>query len=287
MSVARFALPVLSSLVVPFLLAGPALAQDIEAMPDPEEVAGNRTTIGVGAAYGPDYEGSDDYRFIPGAFVRSNIGGVSIVTRGLYVYADVIPKGSGKVSLDAGPIAGVRLTRTGDVKDELVDQLPERETGIEVGGFAGISIGGITNPYDTLSLRVDALTDVNGAWEGWNVSPSVAFATPLSRRAYASASVGLDYVSDDFATTYFAITPDEHLLVPQLPEYALEGGLKDWKLGLLLAHSLGGGDLLGGWQVFANGSYKKLLGDFADSPLVADRGSSSQWFVAAGVGYTF
>lgn len=272
---------------VPLLLAAPALGQDVEAMPDPEEISGNMTTVGIGAAYGPDYEGSNDYRFIPGAFVRTQVGGVSIVTRGLYVYADVAPKGDGAVSLDAGPIVGLRLSRTGDVKDELVDQLPERKTGIEVGGFGGLSVSGLTNPYDKLSFRVDALTDVNGAWEGWNVSPSVTFATPLSRKAFASATFGLDYVSDDFAMTYFGISPAENLLVPELPAYDIDGGLKDWKLGLLVAHSIGDGDLLGGWQVFANGTYKKLVGDFAESPLVADRGTSSQWFVAAGVGYTF
>lgn len=272
---------------VPLLLASPAIAQEVDAMPDPETVSGNMTTIGLGAAYGPDYEGSDEYRFIPGAFLRTQVGGISLVTRGLYAYADFVPKGDGKVSFDAGPIVGLRLSRTGDVRDELVDQLPERKTGIEVGGFGGISISGITNPYDKLSFRVDAITDVNGAWEGWNIATDVTFATPLSRKAYASATVGLDHVSDDFAMTYFGITPEEHLLVPALPAYTVDGGLKDWRLGLLVAHSIGDGDLLGGWQVFANATYKKLLGDFADSPLVADRGSSSQWFVAAGVGYTF
>ncbi|MBW0144043.1 MipA/OmpV family protein [Sphingomicrobium clamense] len=276
-------------IAVPFLVAAPGLAtaQDVDAMPDPEEISGDMTTIGVGAAYGPDYEGSDDYRFIPGAILRTQLGGVSIVTRGLYLYADVAPKGDGAVSLDAGPIAGLRLSRTGDVKDEIVDQLPERKTAIEVGAFGGASISGLTNPYDKLSFRVDALTDVNGAWDGWNFSPSVTFATPLSRKAYASASVGLDYVSDNFAMTYFGITPTENALVPELPVYDIDGGLKNWKLGLLAAHSIGDGDLLSGWQVFANASYKKLVGDFADSPIVADRGSSGQWFVAAGVGYTF
>lgn len=270
------------------LCAHPAYAQEVEAdaMPDPETVAAPGTTIGVGAAYGPDYEGSDDYRFIPGAILRTQVGGVSIVTRGLYVYADLAPKGDGAVSLDAGPIAGLRLTRTGDVKDELVDQLPELKTAIEVGAFGGLSISGVTNPYDKLSFRLDALTDVNGAWDGWNFSPNVTFATPLSRKTYASATVGLDYASDDFAQTYFGITPEQHALVPGLAEYQIDGGLKDWKAGLLVAQSISG-DLLGGWQVFGMANYKKLVGDFADSPLVADRGSASQWFFAAGVGYTF
>ena len=35
------------------------------------------------------------------------------------------------------------------------------------------------------------------------------------------------------------------------------------------------------------GRDRRLVGDFADSPLVADRGSASQWMAAAGVTYTF
>ncbi|WP_265569652.1 MipA/OmpV family protein [Sphingomicrobium nitratireducens] len=269
--------------------AAPAFAQDggLDAVPDAETVVpGDIVTIGVGAAYGPDYEGSDDYRFLPGAFLRADVGGIGIVTRGLYLYADVVPDGDGKIGVDAGPIAGLRFSRTRQVDDPLVDALPDRKTGIEVGGFAGVSVKGLTNPYDKLSFRLDALTDVNGAWDGWNFGPDITFATPLSRKTFASASVGIDIVSDDFARTYFAVSPEEHALVPALPVYDLDGGVKSWDVGLLVAQAVTG-DLLGGFQLFANANYKKLLGDFADSPLVAERGSASQWFVAAGVGYTF
>ena len=45
--------------------------------------------------------------------------------------------------------------------------------------------------------------------------------------------------------------------------------------------------LLEGWSLFGTANYKRLVGDAGDSPLVADFGSRSQWFVAAGIGYTF
>jgi len=271
------------------LAAQSAYAQRGDApLPDPQETGADRVTIGVGAAYGPDYEGSDDYRFIPGLIIQGQAGGISFVTRGLGLYVDLVPKFADRsISFEAGPILGIRLSRTGSVDDPIVNLLPDRKTGIEVGGFAGASIGGLTNPYDKLSLRFDAVTDINGAYSGLVYGPTITYATPLSRRTYVSASASLDFASGDFASTYFGVSPTESLLVPSLPAYDPDGGLKDWKLGLLVAHALGKDDLLDGWQLFGTVSYKKLVGDFADSPLVADRGEAGQWFVATGVGYSF
>ena len=50
--------------------ATPALAQDANALPDPNQPR-DTVTIGAGAAYIPDYEGSDDYKIIPAAAVYS------------------------------------------------------------------------------------------------------------------------------------------------------------------------------------------------------------------------
>ena len=83
-------------------------------------------SIGVGAGITADYEGSDEYRIIPGAILRAKTGGISISSRGTYLYADLIDTGA-KVDFDAGPIVGVRLNRTGKIKDDFVDRLPERK----------------------------------------------------------------------------------------------------------------------------------------------------------------
>lgn len=271
------------------LAAQPAYAQRGDApLPDPEEIGGDRVTVGVGAAYGPDYEGSDDYRFIPGLIIQGKLGDISFVTRGLGLYVDLAPKSADRsISFEAGPILGLRLSRTGSVDDPIVNLLPDRKTGIEIGGFAGASIGGLTNPYDKLSLRFDAVTDINGAYSGLVYGPTITYATPLSRRTYVSASGSLDFAGDDFADTYFGVTTAEAQIAPALFEYDPKGGFKDWKLGLLIAHALGQGGLLDGWQLFGTASYKKLVGDYAASPLVADRGNADQWFIAAGVGYSF
>ena len=267
-------------------ISAPAIAQDTDApLPDPSS-AGDNWTVGVGIGMTPDYSGSNDYRIIPAVAVRGKIGNVSVSTKGTYLYADLFPRGE-KFDLDLGPIVGVRLNRTGDVDDRLVDLLPERKTAIEVGGFAGVSLHNLTNPYDTLSFGVDVVHDIGKAHKSTVISPNVSFSTPLSRKTYASASAGLEFVSNKFADYYYSVSPAESALtLGELPAFNADGGLKDWRIGLLVNQSITG-DLTGGLSIFGLANYSRLVGDFKRTPIVSDRGSASQWLVAAGLAYTF
>ena len=265
-------------------LASPGFAQQVEAdLPDPETVADN-WTVAVGVGYTADYVGSNDYRLIPAAAIRGKIGPVGITTRSTYVYADLIPR-SGDIDFELGPIVGVRTNRTGDVKDDMVDLLSERKTAWEVGAFAGVSFKGLTNPYDSLGFRVDLLKDIGNAHESMVISPNVDFSTPLSRWTYVSASAGADFVTNRFADYYYSISPADSL-ASGLPVFDADGGLKNWKLGLLVNQAITG-DLTGGFSVFGVVNYSRLVGDFKDSPIVSQRGSPNQWLLAAGLAYTW
>lgn len=272
-------------------LASPVLAQSTPAtaeLPNPDELSNrDMVTVALGVGYTPDYEGSDDYRIIPAAAIRGQVSGISFSTQGTYLYVDVIPKSSSKFDLILGPVAGVRLNRTRKIDDDIVNLLPERKTAIEVGGYAGVSFSGLTNPYDSLALTVAAVHDVANAHESTVVMPKMSFSTPLSRKTYASASLGASFVSDKFADYYFSVSPAESVLTAgTLPVFDADGGMKDWNLGLLVNQSITG-DLLGGFSVFGTANYSHLVGDFKDSPIVSVRGSASQWLLAAGVAYTW
>ena len=263
--------------------AAPALAQDAQPLPDPNDRSDYWQLAG-GVGYTADYEGSDDYRLIPAAALRARVSGIEISTNSTYLYVDVIPSGD-KMDILLGPIAGVRLNRASKIKDDVVDRLPERNKAFEVGGFAGVAFKGLTNPYDALTLRLDAVKDVGNAHESMVITPNISFATPLSRSFFASASVSADFVSDRFADYYFSVTPADSLASGLAP-FDADGGMKNWKLGLLGNYALSG-DLTKGWSIFATGHYSRLRGDFKRSPIVDDRGSASQWFAAAGVAYSF
>lgn len=265
-------------------VSSPLLAQEVDApLPDPDS-AGDSWTVAVGAALNPDYSGSDDYRVIPAVAIRGRIGSVSVSTKGTYLYADLFPRGDA-IDIDAGPVVGVRLNRTGKIEDDIVDILPELKVAIEIGGFAGISLHNLTNPYDSLSLGVDVVHDIGGAHESTVISPNVSFSTPLSRKTYASVSAGLEFVSDRFADYYFSVEGDP-LALSVIRPFDADGGMKSWKLGVLLNQSITG-DLTGGLSIFGIANYSRLVGDFKRSPIVSDRGSPNQWLLGAGLAYTF
>ena len=266
--------------------ATPAFAQSGAGagLPDPNDRS-NTFTIAAGVASVPDYEGADEQRMTPAIAIRGRVAGMDFWSSATWLYLDVIGPSSSGIDFDVGPIVGARFNRSGDVKDARVDKLPELDAAIELGAFAGISWHGLTNPYDSLSFRVDYLADVGGAHKSSVITPSVSFATPLSRHTYVSASVNAEWAGNGYADYYYSISPAEGV-VAGLPAYDADGGFKHWGASLMGVHSITG-DLTGGLGVFAFGAYKHLSGDFQDSPIVDQRGKASQWLGALGLTYTF
>lgn len=263
-------------------MAEPAFAQDI----------GNDTeiTVGVGAGVIPSYEGSDEQRFIPGAFVRGKIDGYPVFTRGLSLFVDMVrnrdPSG---VDIGAGPIVGVRLNRTGSIKDNRVEALGKLDAAWELGGWAGIAkTGVVTSDYDNLSFRISFRNDIADAHGSYIVTPALEYGTPLSETTYVGLSVSADYVGKGYGRYYYDVT----LAGSQasgLGVYAAAGdeaGFAKLNLGLVGAKSLNG-DLRKGWALFALGGYGRLLGRYAASPVVKDAGDRNQWMGGMGVAYTF
>jgi outer membrane scaffolding protein for murein synthesis (MipA/OmpV family) len=267
-------------------LSSAAFAQSAP-LPSPAEVSNRDTlTIGAGIAWIPDYEGSNDYRVIPAGAVRGKYRGISFNTNGTYLYVDVIP-GSGKLTLDAGPILGLRFDSRRHSDDPVVSRMVRRKTAIEAGAFAGLSVHGLVDAYDTLSFRLDVLHDIGNAHKSTLFDPNVSFSTPLSRKTYISLSGGAEFVSRKYADYYFGVTPADVVATGgALPLYSPNGGLKSLKTSLLVNQSVTG-DLLGGLSVFGLGQYSRLMGDFKRSPIVAQRGRANQWLGAIGLAYTW
>lgn len=287
----RFALLAVAGLMI----AGRAAAQTTpavpdapplpaEALPDPNDQR-DTLTIGVGGAVVPDFEGSGDYKLIPAAAARGRYKGIGFSTRGAALAIDLIPRGSGRLSISAGPLVGVRLNRNSSVKDPIVNLLPRRRRAIEVGAFAELNYHGLTNPYDSLGARIEVVHDIGGAHRSTLISPSVDFSTPVSKRTFVGISAGLDYAPSRYARYYFGVTPTDSL-TSGLPSFNPRGGLKDWKASLFALQSITG-NLLHGLGIGGAVGYSRLVGDFKRSPIVAERGKAGQWFGALGLAYTW
>jgi len=249
-------------------------------------------TIGVGAAAVPSYEGSDDYRVIPIPQLRGKVHDFAFWTRGPALFVDVIPNRSDEgIDIQLGPVVGARFDRTSRkrIKDDAVAALGKLDTAIEVGGFVGIGkTGVITSAYDNISARVTITKDVAGAHDSMIVTPAIEYFTPLSIRSFVGLGVSADYVGKKYGRYYFDVTPEE-AVASGLPAYDRAGdgsGFRKVNFNLTGGYSLSG-DIRRGWTLFALGSYSRMLGDYADSPVVAIAGSKDQWIGAIGVGYTF
>jgi outer membrane scaffolding protein for murein synthesis (MipA/OmpV family) len=273
-----------AALLAALFVGAPAFAQSGAQSGRPP--AGDSVTIGLGAGIAPSYEGADEYKAIPGGNLRGTVAGHDFFLRGLQLNFDAIPNGAvSGVDLSFGPVIGLRMNRNGNVRDPQVAALGKLKSAVELGGFAEIgTAGGFTSRTDRLALRVSYVRDVAGAHQSYLLTPSVEYSRRIGKRTFAQMSLSADIAGDDYARYYFAISPEQSTASGLRPHTA-GGGLKDLGGNVLLVRSLGQGPK--GWSLFGIASYKRLQGDFARSPIVADVGSADQAFGAMGIGYSF
>jgi outer membrane scaffolding protein for murein synthesis (MipA/OmpV family) len=263
--------------------ASPAFAQDDEPLPnDP-----NSLTIGIGGAYLPSYEGSDDYQFTPIGLAFGKVGGFGFATRGSSLAIDLIRDDpNAPFSIEFGPIANVRLDRTGRIKDPQVRALGEIDAAIELGASAGIAKNGVLHKYDSLGFRLTWQHDITNTHDSAVISPSIEYRTPLSEKTLVQLGLEANHVGTGYGLTYFSVTPGG-AAASGLPVYATDGGWKNWRLSLLAGQMLTGTLRDPGLALFGGVAYSRLLGDFKRSPIVAIAGDADQFFVTAGLAFTF
>lgn len=263
------------------MIPASAFAQDASDAPPRDSV-----TIGVGAASIPRFEGASDNTIIPAAAIRGKVSGISFSTVGTGLYVDLVPaRAVTGIDFILGPVAHVTLNRTSRkrTRDPQINALGKLDVAVELGGNVGISRTGVlTSDFDTLSFDVAVTHDVTGTHNSLIVTPTFAYAMPLSKTLYIGASVSANYVGKGYGRTYFGVGAAQNL-ASALPVYDPGSGIKDINFGLLSNVSLLG-DLRRGLSLFALGNYARLLGDFGRSPIVRDRG---QWFGSVGLAYTF
>ncbi|RYE01428.1 MAG: MipA/OmpV family protein [Sphingomonadales bacterium] len=279
------------ALAFPLLIALPAFAQDNVPV-EQAEVASegdSRLTIGAGAAFYPDYEGSSHNRWSPIPAANGTVAGMSFTVLANRASLDVIPNPTGAGwDFQLGPIAVLNMNRSNAdaIKDLRVRRLGEIDTSVEVGGYVGIGKTGlITSDFDKLTLTVSYRKGVSGANRSGVWNPTLTYSTPLSTKALVSIFTSAEIAEDRYARLYFGVTPTQSL-ASGLPVFRPQGGQKDISFGGFATYALAG-NLTKGLSLVVGGTYKKLVGDFADSPIVRIAGDRNQWTGAAGLALTF
>lgn len=274
--------------------AQPLLAQSQDAETAPADsadrgvFAGDWVTVGIGAGYGPSYEGSDDYTVFPAPLIQGSVSGFDFGARGPSIYVDLVRDNDspGNIKILAGPLMRVRLDRNSNIKDPIVRLLGKEKVAIELGATAGLVFSKVINPFDSLVISTDIQWDVNKAHRGRLISPSISYSTPLSPAIFTNLMVTATHVDDNFADTYFSIDAAGSA-ASGLPTFTADSGWKSYGASFLGGVDLSGDARDGGWGTFGLVSYTKLTGDAKRSPVTSIRGDADQWFIAAGVSYTF
>lgn len=277
------------------LSAAPAFAQDDGTAPaapaGPADPDANRTsvTVGVGGVYMPDYEGSNDYRFSAAPVAIGSIEGYNFQVVGNRASVDLIANKPGPGwDIQLGPVAVWDFNRStiSQIDDTRVRALGKRGSSIETGGYFGIGrVGVITSDYDRLSVTVSYRVGVTGAQRGGVFTPTISYFTPLSRKAAVGLFGSAERAERKYAAAYYSVSAAGST-ASGLPQFDAHGGWKNWTVGGFATVALTG-DLLHGFKLMAGGTYRRLMNDFADSPVVSIAGSKGQWMGGAGLAYTF
>lgn len=268
------------------LLSANAVAQPAIAAQPPEDR--NSLILGIGGGIAPEYEGADDYGFQPGGVIQGKVDGFDFQVRGPNIYVDLVRDApDSQWNVIAGPVAQLRFERTSrdDLDDPRVAALGTRDTAVELGGYVGIGRKGFLIPPASLTFDLAFLRDVAGAHGSYVLTPGIALSSPVSQRSFARWGISADYVGKGYGRTYFDVAP---LPGPgALPAYATRGsGFKSVGTTFLLTSDLGG-DNRKGWALFGLAGYKRLLGQYARSPIVSEAGNADQFLAVAGIAYAF
>jgi len=226
----------------------------------------------------PDYMGSDEYTvgIAPAALLRpwGNDRYLRLIATELSVNLLNHP------SWSFGPVINYRFPRE-DVDDAAVDRMRDIQGAFEFGAFVGWTA---VNPKDkrnrfTTSLQV--LQDISDEHEGFLFSASARYFLPVSRPLTLSAGATLTYRSSDYMQTYFGVDAD-NATRSGLNQFSAGGGLRDVRFPLMAIFSLSPK-----WHITGGAVISLLTGDAADSPVVDNRGSSTQIFAGVGIAYAW
>ena len=218
-------------------------------------------TVGFGAGFAPDYEGSDEYEGVPMLMLTGKYdSGRSFSLLGTNLRVNIVASNK----FQFGPILNYRMGRD-DVENKSVDRMKDIDDAVEAGAF-------VLANFDNVLLGVDFLMDVSDEHDGMLVMGNVGYRWKASDALTVTPNVFLTYADDDYMDTYFGVNA-KNVGTSGLPAYEAESGLKDVGTRIVVNYTP-----WEKWGVMGIFSYKALLEDAKDSPVVDDEGDNAQAF---------
>lgn len=246
-----------------------AMARDIDVS-TAETIKVKNSVVGLGLAFVPDYEGSEDYTAVPIINARLNLNNhMYIGFLGSTLRANLVPN----QEWNAGPLLRYRPERD-DVDNDQVDAMKKVDAAIEAGGF-------LTYNMQEWTFSVSAAQDIAGGHEGFVMDLGAGYRYKLDSQTTLTVNGQLTFASSDYMHAYFSVDQGDSIR-SGLRTYSADGGIKDIGIGCALQHGFDRN-----WSMVGVLKYTRLLGDAADSPVVDDVGSANQMLIGAFVNYSF
>ena len=224
--------------------------------------------VGLGAGMAPDYEGSEDNTGVPLFLFQHNYdSGRFFKLNGPKLKVNLLA--DKQVSL--GPVLKYRFERD-DVDNGRVDDMDKVDSAFEAGVFGGVNINNVL-------LGLELLADVSDEHDGYLAEVSAGYRWQAMPALSVTPTLFLTYADDDYMDTYFGVNPGNKGS-STLPNYSADSGLKDVGVNVV-AHYTPWEQ----WGVMGLFSYKALLNDAKDSPIVDDEGDDKQFMLGLMVTY--
>ena len=218
-------------------------------------------TLAVGVGATPDYEGSEDFQVIPMLMLSGRYdSGRSFSLTGPKLKVDLLPSKNYSI----GPVVNYNMGRS-DVDNNQVDAMKDIDGTLEAGILGGIK-------YKDWTFGLELLKDILDEHEGLKVQASAGYRWKATEKLLIMPGVSLTYADEDYMRTFFGVN-NKNRGGSTLPDYSAGSGLKDAGVNILANYTL-----LEKWGLTTILSYKMLLNDAKDSPLVDGQGDDKQMF---------
>jgi outer membrane protein len=223
--------------------------------------------LGGGAAFGPDYRGSNDYKLTPVPLV--NVEYSDWLFLGFpYGLGVNLVRGD---NLKAGVAFGYGGGRDNEGDLSAIDKVDDG------------AIGNVFVSYELASVTISGSFSraLSGDNQGDAVELGFDYGGRIANHWVYSLGPSLRWHSEDWNDALFSVSSAESVRLGVRP-YRAGGSLSEVALGGSLTRLWGKG-----WSVTLAVGVSELLGDPADSPIVDDLGSASQISGALLMGYGF
>jgi outer membrane protein len=229
--------------------------------------------VGLGIGSYPEYYGADENVIGAAPIARYTFGEQRYIALEVnYARLNLLEDRNWRF----GPAGMYRFGRE-DVKDDVVDKLPEIDGSFELGAFGAYEEVG-KDPRNRWVVGASFLHGIAGDNDGYTVSVNFNRWIPVGRYAALGLYTAASFGSSDYMSTYFSVTP-AGAAASGLPVFGAGSGMRDLRFGAVFIQPLSRE-----WQVGTGFLYSRLLGDAADSPIVSERGDANQFVF--GFGFT-